>query len=48
MLTKLAKNDTEKYTKFWNTFGAVIKEGASEDFANKEKSLPYSGSTPLI
>ena len=37
MLAKLAKNDTEKYTKFWNTFGAVIKEGASEDFANKEK-----------
>jgi molecular chaperone HtpG len=37
MLTKLAKTDGEKYSKFWNTFGAVIKEGPSEDPANKDK-----------
>lgn len=37
MLTKLAKNDSEKYQTFWNTFGNVLKEGPAEDFANKEK-----------
>jgi molecular chaperone HtpG len=37
MLTKMAKNDTEKYQQFWNEFGGVIKEGLAEDFANKDK-----------
>ncbi|WP_417598615.1 molecular chaperone HtpG [Oceanospirillum sp.] len=37
MLTKLAKNDTEKYQTFWNEFGSVLKEGPGEDFSNKEK-----------
>ena len=37
MLEKLAKNDGEKYAKFWKAFGSVIKEGPAEDFANKEK-----------
>ena len=37
VLTKLAKNDKEKYQKFWTNFGQVIKEGLSEDDKNKEK-----------
>jgi molecular chaperone HtpG len=37
MLSKLAKNDAEKYEKFWSQFGEVLKEGPAEDFANKEK-----------
>lgn len=35
-LEKLAKDDKEKYTKFWLNFGKVMKEGVAEDFANKE------------
>jgi len=35
-LTKMAKNDAEKYATFWTEFGQVIKEGPGEDFANKE------------
>ena len=37
MLEDLAGNDQEKYTKFWENFGAVLKEGVGEDHANKEK-----------
>lgn len=37
MLDKISINDKEKYTKFWNTFGQVMKEGPVEDFANKER-----------
>jgi molecular chaperone HtpG len=37
MLTKLAKNDVEKYQQFWKAFGQVMKEGPAEDFSNKEK-----------
>ncbi len=37
MLEKLAKNDPEKYQKFWQEFGKVLKEGPAEDFANREK-----------
>ncbi|GAA5523726.1 chaperone protein HtpG [Microbulbifer aestuariivivens] len=37
MLEKLAKKDGEKYQKFWDMFGSVMKEGPAEDFANKEK-----------
>ncbi|MCZ6470586.1 MAG: molecular chaperone HtpG [Gammaproteobacteria bacterium] len=37
MLEKIAKNDPEKYQKFWKEFGKVLKEGPAEDFANKEK-----------
>jgi len=36
-LEKMAKNDAEKYQTFWNEFGAVLKEGPGEDFANKER-----------
>ncbi|HQU78936.1 MAG TPA: molecular chaperone HtpG [Azonexus sp.] len=37
MLEDLAGNDKEKYAKFWEAFGAVLKEGVGEDHANKEK-----------
>ncbi|OHC63381.1 MAG: molecular chaperone HtpG [Rhodocyclales bacterium GWA2_65_20] len=37
MLEDLAENDKEKYAKFWGEFGRLLKEGAGEDFANKEK-----------
>lgn len=37
MLSKLAKNEPEKYATFWSEFGQVIKEGPAEDFANKDK-----------
>ncbi|BFM11887.1 molecular chaperone HtpG [Simiduia litorea] len=37
MLSKLAKNDAEKYASFWKEFGQVLKEGPAEDFANREK-----------
>ncbi|MCW8945653.1 MAG: molecular chaperone HtpG [Sedimenticola sp.] len=37
LLEKMAKNDVEKYQKFWTEFGKVMKEGPAEDFANKEK-----------
>ncbi|MBS0487737.1 MAG: molecular chaperone HtpG, partial [Proteobacteria bacterium] len=37
LLDKLAKDEPEKFTTFWKTFGNVLKEGLSEDFANKER-----------
>ncbi len=37
MLGKMVKNDPEKYQKFWDEFGKVLKEGPAEDFANREK-----------
>ncbi len=37
MLGKLAKKDADAYQIFWDEFGQVLKEGPSEDFANKEK-----------
>ena len=41
MLEGLANSDEaedkEKYAKFWEAFGAVLKEGVGEDHANKEK-----------
>ena len=37
MLEDLAKNDPEKYDKFWSQFGTVIKEGPIEDHANKAR-----------
>lgn len=37
LLEKMAKNDAEKYQKFWKEFGRVMKEGPAEDFANKER-----------
>jgi len=37
MLDKMAKNEPENYSKFWNEFGQVMKEGPAEDFANRDK-----------
>ena len=37
MLSKMAKSEPEKYATFWNQFGAVLKEGPSEDNGNSEK-----------
>ncbi|MCL2829880.1 MAG: molecular chaperone HtpG [Betaproteobacteria bacterium] len=37
MLEDLAANQPEKYENFWKEFGRVLKEGAGEDLANKER-----------
>ncbi|HXH86797.1 MAG TPA: molecular chaperone HtpG, partial [Nitrospira sp.] len=37
LLEDLAKNEPEKYGKFWQEFGRVLKEGPAEDFANRER-----------
>lgn len=37
LLEDMAENKPEDYSKFWKEFGRVMKEGAGEDFANKEK-----------
>ena len=37
LLEDMAKNEPEKYSKFWKEFGKAIKEGPGEDFANKER-----------
>jgi molecular chaperone HtpG len=36
MLDAMAANEPEKYQSFWDEFGEVLKEGAGEDFANRE------------
>jgi molecular chaperone HtpG len=36
MLETMTKKDAEQYQAFWDEFGEVIKEGAGEDFANRE------------
>jgi len=36
MLSRLKKEDTEKYASFWKEFGQVLKEGPGEDFSNRE------------
>ncbi len=37
LLDRLAKDEPEKFATFWNEFGAIFKEGAAEDFVNKER-----------
>jgi molecular chaperone HtpG len=37
MLEGLSKNDPEKYAKFWEQFGNVLKEGPAEDFSNRAR-----------
>ncbi|GAB4351930.1 MAG: molecular chaperone HtpG [Gammaproteobacteria bacterium] len=37
LLEGIAKNEPEKYAKFWKEFGRVMKEGPAEDFANRER-----------
>lgn len=52
-LKKAADKDAEGYAKFWENFGAVLKEGLYEDFANREALLPLcrfrstAGDTPV-
>ncbi|MBN8966489.1 MAG: molecular chaperone HtpG, partial [Rhizobiales bacterium] len=38
-LEKLADNDAEAYGKFWDTFGAVLKEGLYEDYERRDALL---------
>lgn len=37
ILTDVAKKDQDKYAKFWQQFGKVLKEGPAEDYANKDE-----------
>lgn len=37
LLEKISKEDPEKYAKFWQEFGNVLKEGPAEDFANRDR-----------
>ena len=37
MLEKLAKDNKEKYSDFWKSFGKVLKEGIIEDDGNREQ-----------
>ena len=39
MLARMAKDETEKYASFWKEFGAVIKEGVGQDYANRAALL---------
>ena len=36
MLEAMAKKEPEQYQDFWNEFGEVLKEGAGEDFGNRD------------
>jgi molecular chaperone HtpG len=38
-LEKIARDEPEQYTSFWNAFGAMLKEGVAEDSANRERVL---------
>jgi molecular chaperone HtpG len=37
LLEELAENQKDKYAGFWKEFGRVLKEGAGEDSANRER-----------
>jgi molecular chaperone HtpG len=37
MIEDLATNEAEKFSTFYGEFGAVLKEGLGEDFANRER-----------
>jgi molecular chaperone HtpG len=37
MLSKLAKEEPDKYATFWKEFGAVLKEGPAEDSSNRDR-----------
>ncbi|MBN8214417.1 MAG: molecular chaperone HtpG [Xanthomonadales bacterium] len=39
MIEKIARDEPEKYTGFWNAFGATLKEGVAEDASNRERVL---------
>jgi len=47
LLAGIARNDAEKYAKFWGEFGKVLKEGVVEDAKNREsiaRLLRYASS----
>jgi molecular chaperone HtpG len=51
MIEDLAANDPDAFTKFYATFGAVLKEGTGEDFANKDriaKILRFASTTQAV
>jgi molecular chaperone HtpG len=37
LLESMAEKEPEKYAAFWKEFGAVMKEGPGEDYANRER-----------
>ena len=37
LLETMARTEAEKYAEFWSQYGAVIKEGPAEDYANRER-----------
>jgi len=37
LLEDMAREDTEKYARFWGLFGRVLKEGVVEDHANRDR-----------
>jgi molecular chaperone HtpG len=37
LLEDLARNQKEKYARFWDEFGRVLKEGVAEDASNRER-----------
>src|SRR5579862_581450 len=39
MLARIAKDEPAKYATFWKEFGAVIKEGVGQDYANRATLL---------
>lgn len=39
LLADMAKKDKERYQTFWKAFGNVLKEGPSEDYANRDPLL---------
>jgi len=47
-LEKLSENDAEAYGKFWDNFGAVLKEGLYEDFARRETLLGLARFTTSV
>lgn len=37
LLEDMARNDPDKYRRFWQAFGRVLKEGPVEDYGNRER-----------
>ena len=37
LLESMAGSEPEKYAEFWSQYGAVVKEGPAEDYANRER-----------
>lgn len=40
LLSRLAKEEVDKYATFWKEFGPVLKEGLGEDPTNRDRLLP--------